>query len=424
MELRKYKILIMRWLIFSILTFFIFTAGYSQEIAQWGGPARDGIYPETGLLKKWPDSGPTLKLKIEGVGKGYSQVVVYKNNIYVTGLKSDSLDVISSYKMTGELIWSKVYARGWANTYPDSRCTPTIENDRIYLVGGMGAVVCMDANNGAILWTQEASKQFHGVYNKWGIAESVLLTDKAAIYVTGGEETSVVAFDKVTGNLFWKTRSLGGPRAYASSALIEWNGSEMILAQTANDLIGINPADGEILWNFSLIQFHLGESGRGANTLTPIFHSGEIFTTSGYDHPATLFTLAKDGKSVTLKWKNEMMDTHHGGVVLIDGNLYGSNWETNSKGKWASINWETGKSNWEKDWFNKGSIIAAEGLLYCYDEQRGNVALVQPDAGDFKIISTFKVINGDGPHWAHPAIYNKMLFIRHGNVLLVYEIKA
>jgi outer membrane protein assembly factor BamB len=414
----------MRGIRLSILLLFIFVAGYSQEIAQWRGPKRDGIYPETGLLKKWPDEGPALKVKIEGVGKGYSQAVVYKNNIYITGLKSDSLDIISSYKMTGELIWSKVYAKGWPNTYPDSRCTPTIENDRIYLVGGMGAVVCIDAKSGEILWSQEAHKQFHGEYNKWGIAESVLLTDKAAIYVTGGEETSVVAFDKISGNLFWKTRSLGGPRAYASSALIDWNGSKMILAQTANDLMGINPDNGDILWNFNLLQFHLGDSGRGANTLTPIFHNGEIFTTSGYDHPATMFTLAKDGKSVTLKWKNEMMDTHHGGVVLIDGNLYGSNWETNSKGKWASINWETGKSNWEKDWFNKGSIISAEGLLYCYDEQRGNVALVQPDASDFKIISTFKVKDGDGPYWAHPSIYNKMLFIRHGNVLLVYDIKA
>jgi outer membrane protein assembly factor BamB len=402
----------------------IFSVGFSQEIAQWRGPARDGIYPETGLLKKWAESGPTLKLKIEGIGKGYSHPVVYKNNIYVTGLKSDTLDYISAYKMTGELLWSKAYARAWANTFPETRCTPTIENDRIYLIGGMGVVVCMDANTGNILWSQDAHKQFHGEYNKWGLAESVLLTDNGVTYVTGGDETSVVAFDKLTGKLLWKTKSLGGPRAYCSSALIEWNGSKMILAQTANDLMGINPENGEILWNYNIVQFHKGESGRGAITLTPIFHNGEIFTNSGYDHPATMFTLAKDGKSVTLKWKNDIFDTHHGGVVLIDGNLYGSNWETNSKGKWASINWETGKTNWEKDWINKGSIIAADGLLYCYDEQRGNVALVQPDVNDFKIISTFKIKDGEGPYWAHPAIYNKMLFIRHGNVLLIYDIKA
>lgn len=414
----------MKQLIFSGLLFFIFAVAYSQEIAQWHGPSRNGIYSETGLLKKWPESGPTLKLKIEGVGKGYSQAVVYKNKIYIAGLKSDTLDVISSYTMTGELIWSKVYARAWANTYPDSRSTPTIENDRIYLVGGMGVVVCMDANTGNIFWSQEAHKQFHGEYNKWGLAESVLLTDNAATYVTGGNETSVVAFDKMTGKLLWKTRSLGGPRAYASSLLIDWNGLKVIIAQTAYYIMGINASDGDILWSYNLVQFHKGESGKGGITLTPIFHNGEIFTNSGYDHPATMFTLAKDGKSVTLKWKNDVLDTHHGGVVLINDNLYGSTWETNSKGKWASVNWETGKTNWEKDWICKGSIVSADGLLYCYEERSGHVALVQPDAGDFKIISTFKVNAGEGPYWAHPSIYNKMLFIRHGNVLLIYDIKA
>ena len=409
--------------IISGLLFFVITIAFSQEIAQWRGPDRDGIYPEKGLLQKWPDDGPALLLKIEGIGKGYSQPVVYKNKIYVCGLKDGSKDFISSYDMNGNLLWSVSYSESWPNTYPDVRCTPTIENDKIYLVGGMGAVVCMDANNGKLLWSQEAHKDFKGEYNRWGIAESVLLTDRAAIYVTGGEETSVVAFDKLTGKLLWKSRSLGGPRAYASPSMIEWNGIKMILAQTANHIMGVNPGNGEIIWSYDIGQYHTGNSGKGANTLTAIFHKGEIFTTSGYDHPATMFTLAKDGKSVSLKWKSEMMDTHHGGVVLIDDNLYGSNWENNSKGNWVSLNWDSGKTNWEKEWFTKGSIISAEGLLYCYEERSGNIALVKPDTGDFKIISTFKVKDGDGPHWAHPAIYNQKLFLRHGNVLLVYDIK-
>ena len=414
----------MRRLIVNTLMLFIFTAGFTQEIAQWRGPNRDGIYPAIGLLKQWPEAGPALKLKIEGIGKGYSHPVAYKNNIYVTGLKSDTLDFISAYKPSGELIWSKPYARAWANTYPDSRSTPTIENDLIYLIGGMGVVVCIDAKDGKIIWSQDAHKQFHGEYNKWGLAESVLLTDKAVTYVTGGEETSVVAFDKLTGKLLWKTKSLGGQRAYCSSQLIDWNESKMILAQTAYDLMGINPDNGDILWNYNIIQFHKGESGRGGITLTPIFHNGEIFTNSGYDHPAMMFTLAKDGKSVTLKWKNEIFDTHHGGVVLVDGNLYGSNWEDNSKGKWASVNWETGKTNWEKPWICKGSIISADGLLYCYEERSGHVALVQPDMNDFKMISSFKVNAGEGAYWAHPSIYNGLLFIRHGSVLMIYDIKA
>ncbi len=403
--------------------FFIWTLSFSQEIAQWRGPARDGIYPEKGLMKKWPENGPELKLKIEGFGKGYAHPVIYKDKIYISGLLKDSLDVISCYKMTGELIWSKPYGRAWANSYPEVRSTPTIENNRIYMVSGSGAVVCLDASDGNILWSQGAHKNFHGEYNRWGIAESVLLTDKAALYTTGGTETAVVAFDKITGKLLWKTKSLGGPRAYASPILIEWAGKKVVVAQTANDIMGIDSANGEILWNYNLIQYHTNESGRGANTVTPIFYKGDIFTTSGYDHPATLLTLSRDGRSVSLKWKNDALDTHHGGVVLVNGNLYGSNWENNSKGKWVSVNWETGKTNWEKDWFTKGSIVSADGLLYCYEERQGHVALVQPDAKDFKIISTFKVNGGEGPYWAHPVIYNGMLFIRHGSALMIYDVK-
>jgi outer membrane protein assembly factor BamB len=410
-------------LIFSILLFLAFNPSFSQEIAQWRGPARDGIYPEKGLMKKWPENGPELKLKIEGFGKGYAHPVIYRDKIYISGLLKDSLDVISCYKMTGELIWSKPYGQAWANSYPEVRSTPTIENDRIYMVSGSGAVVCLNASTGDIFWSQEAHKNFHGEYNKWGIAESVLLTDKAALYTTGGKETAVIAFDKITGKLLWKTKSLGGPRAYASPILIDWAGKKVVVAQTANDIMGIDSSNGEILWNYNLIQYHIDESGRGANTITPIFYKGDIFTTSGYNHPATLLTLAKDGKSVSLKWRNNDLDTHHGGVVLIGGNLYGSNWENNSKGKWASVNWETGKTNWEKDWFTKGSIVSADGLLYCYEERQGHVALVEPDTKDFKIISTFKVNGGEGPFWAHPVLYNGMLFLRHGSSLMIYGVK-
>lgn len=413
----------MRILLLCILAF-MFSPIFGQETAQWRGPLRDGIYPEKGLLKKWPEAGLKPELQIVGIGKGYSQPIVYKGVIYTTGIKKDTMDVLSAYDLKGKLLWDKVYGHAWAKSFPDTRSTPTIQDDKVYLVSGMGTVCCVSAEDGKLIWSQDAQNQFKGDYQTWGIAESVLLTDQAAIYVTGGEETSVVAFDKITGKLLWKTKSLGGPRAYASSLLIERNGLKIILAQTANYFIGINSINGEILWNFDLRPFQTGDMGRGCNTNTPIYHDGEIFLTSGYDHPATMFTLSEDGRSVSLKWKNGDMDTHHGGVVLIDDNIYGTNWLNNTKGQWVSLNWKSGKTNWVKDWFTKGSIIAADGMLYCYEEKGGNVALVQPDVSDFKIISTFKVEAGEGAYWAHPAIYDGKLYLRHGNILLIYNIKA
>ncbi len=413
----------MRILISCILLILI-TPLFGQEIAQFRGPLRDGIYPEKGLLKKWPEAGPKLELQISGVGKGYSQPIVYKGVIYITGIKQDTMDVISAYDLKGKLLWEKTYANAWIKSYASTRCTPTIENDRIYLIGGIGTICCLDAKDGTLIWSQDPQNEFSGEYHMWGIAESVLLTEQAALYVTGGKKASVVAYDKITGKLRWNAKSFGGQRAYASSILIERNNLKIVLAQTGNDLIGINAFNGDVLWNFNVEPYQTFPNGKGVNTNDPLYFNGEILITSGYNHPALMFSLAEDGKSVSLKWKNDTLDVHHGGVILLDGNLYGSNWLNNSKGQWVSVNWQTGKTNWGKDWFTKGSIIAADGLLYCYEEKGGNVALIQPDVADFKIISTFKVEAGEGPYWAHPAIYDGMLYLRHGNILLIYNIKA
>jgi outer membrane protein assembly factor BamB len=393
-----------------------------QEIAQFRGPLRDGNYPDKGLLKKWPDAGLKPELQITGIGKGYSQPVECNGIIYVTGIKQDTLDMVSAYDLKGTLLWSQVYGRAWTNSYPYARSTPTFQNDKIYLVSGMGTVCCCDALTGKIIWSQDAQNQFNGKYHMWGISESVLLTDQAATYVVGGDETTVVAFDKITGKFLWKTKCVGGARAYASSILIERNGMKVILAQTMNDVIGINSLDGEVLWNFDLTAFQPGAMGKGVNTNSCLYQNGEIFVTSGYEHPAIMISLSDDCRAVQLKWKNDTMDTHHGGVVLIDGNIFGTNWINNSKGDWVSMNWKTGKVNWTKSWIAKGSVIAADGMLYCFEEKSGTIALVQPDTTDFKIVSTFKMEGGEGPYWAHPAIYHGKLYLRHGNVLQIYSI--
>lgn len=408
----------------TIWILFLFLASCTEEITQWRGPCRDGIYPEEGLMKEWPDGGPSLLLKISGIGVGVSQPVVYNDVIYVTGLKRDSMDFISAYDMNGEMIWDKIYGRAWERTYPDSRCTPTIEKNRIYLISGMGELVCMNARDGNIIWAKNPHEEFSGKYMHWGIAESVLLTGKAALYTTGGEETTVVALDKQTGDLLWKTRSTGASKSYASSSLIERNGLEIAIIQTSHELMGVEVSNGNILWTHNLRQYHGSKRGTGEAANTPLYYKGDLFVTYGNEQLGSMFSLSEDGRTISLKWQNAILDTHHGGLVLLDGNIYGSNMQDNRRGKWVSVNWETGKTNWEEEWHTKGSVISADGMLYFYEERDGNVALVQPDTSGLRLISSFRVKEGNGPHWAHPSIYGGMLLIRHGDVLLVYDIKA
>ena len=405
--------------VFVLLLFFC--SSFAQDLVQWRGPERNGIYLDKNLLKQWPAQGPKLFLEVDGLGGGYSTPAVYNNLIYVTGIR-DSIDFITAITMNGEKIWKKEYGRAWYRTYPENRSTPTIENGKIYLVSGMGEVVCLDAANGNLIWKVDAHSEYKGQFHSWGIAESVLLTDKAAIYTVGGDETSVVAFDKTNGRLLWKSKSLGGARAYASPLLIEKGGTKMIIAQTSQDLIALDPENGDIFWSYDLIQYHTHRMGKGANTNTALFYNGELFVTSGYDHPGTMFSLSPNGKSVSLKWKNDTLDCHFGGVVVLNGKLFGSNWKNNQGGDWVCLDWETGKTMYEESWHNKGSVIAADGMLYCYEEKGGNLALVKPNPEKFEVVSSFKIEKGTGPHWAHPSIYNGKLFVRHGDVLMVFNI--
>lgn len=411
-------------LILTIIFLFISTALFSQEIIEFRGINRTGVYNETGLLKQWPENGPELVLKIKGIGKGFSHPIVVDGIIFVTGIKKDTLDVLSAFDRSGKLLWETSYGRSWYKSYTGSRVTPTFENGKLYVSSGTGQVSCIDAKNGEIIWQENIIQKYKGEIYAHGDAENPLIAGDLVVFTTGGEENTMVALRKTDGSLVWKTKSLGGAKSYASPVLIRHNNMEMILAQTTENLIAVNPENGEILWYYNLIRYHLQSQGVGANTNPPLYYNNEIFVTSGYDHPGTKLALSDDGKSVQEVWKNDTLDTHHGGVVLVEGNLYGSNWQNNAKGRWASVNWETGKTNWEQEWFNKGSTVFADGMLYIYEEKSGNVALVDPSAEKMKIISTFKVKDGEGPHWAHPYIAGGMLFIRHGNVLLMYDIKA
>ena len=137
-----------------------------------------------------------------------------------------------------------------------------------------------------------------------------------------------------------------------------------------------------------------------------------------------MLNLSEDGQSVDIAWISSVLDVHHGGVVKIGNHIYGSNWIDNRMGNWVCLDWETGEVKYETEWINKGSVIAAEGNLYCYEEKTGNIALVKATPEKFDIISSFKVPLGTGPHWSHPLIKDGVLYIRHMDALMAYDIKA
>lgn len=405
------------------ITFFLLVIIAFAQPVQWRGPQRDGKFPETGLLKKWPDAGPELLLKVEGIGKGYSSVVATDQYIFATGM-IDTLDYLSCITMDGQIKWKVPYGRSWVKSFPETRGTPTIENDRIYTISGTGELACLNVSDGAIRWKVNVDKDYNAEWHIWGVAESPLIIDDKVICTPGGNTTSVVAFDKMTGKLIWQSASVGGPRCYISPTIYEYKQFRYILAATGTNLIALEPVTGKVAWTFKYYDSAKWDQPGLIWTNTPIFKGRDIFISMGYDYRNVMIEMNEQGNSVSEKWSNLTLDNHHHGLIELDGFIYGSNWESNSKGKWVCMDWNTGEVKYETEWLTKGSLIYADGLFYILEEKTGTVALVKPNPQNFEVISSFKLKGGSGPFWSHPFIANGKLYLRHGEVLFVYNIKT
>ena len=408
------------WLIIVLLIFCSTIS--SAQIFQFRGPNRDGKFPATNLLKEWPETGPELLIEIDSLGKGYSSVIATDKYIYVTGM-IDTLDYLTCIDYEGNKKWQIAYGQSWKKSFPDTRGSVTIENDRIYIISGIGELVCLNAESGSINWKKNVDLDYSADWHSWGVSESPLIIDNLIICSPGGNETSIVAFDKLTGDEIWRTESAGGQRAYTSPTIYEYNGFRYILATTANNLLAIHPENGKIAWKYNFYELGSWTSQPGLIwTNTPTWKENRIFLSKGYDYPAVMLELDSLGQSVSEVFVDHTLDNHHHGLIELDGYIYGSNWKNNRKGKWVCMNWETGEIEYVTEWINKGSMVYADGLLYCYEEKSGTVGLVKPSPKGFEVISSFKIKKGSGPHWAHPYIYQGKLFVRHGQVMQVYNI--
>jgi outer membrane protein assembly factor BamB len=407
----------------SIILFSMLTSVVgAQEISEWREENRTGISAETGLLKSWPAGGPTLVWSNLDLSRGHSSVSFGNNKIYTTGFSGKD-DILYALDMNGKIVWQTVFGRAWTQSNPESRATPTVEGNRVYCSSGSGDLACIDGTTGKIIWSYKASELHKGTFGSWGIAESLLIDGDKVFYSPGGPETMTIALNKTTGSLIWKSASLNDKPGYVSPVIINFAGKKMIINVSLGHVFAVDPSTGDIIWKVA----HLAGDSRWdlIKCVTPLFDNGRVYVTGGYDTGGMMIDIAKDGKSAKVAWTDQVLDVHHGGVVLVNGYIYGSNWLSNGDGNWCCIEWNTGKKMWEEHWNNKGSIISAEGMLYIYDEKSGNVGLLKANPEKFELVSSFKITQGSaGPFWAHPVIHNGVLYIRHSNALMAYNIKA
>jgi len=401
-----------RILYISVLALLVRSISFSQEIAQWRGPNRDGIYNETGLLKSWPNGGPKLLWHFDQLGDGHSSAAVTIDRVYATGMLN-GIGYLFSFSSEGKLIWKIPYGEEWSESYQGSRCTPLVYDGKVYLMSAMGKLICRKADNGSFIWSVDLIKDLHGVNIRWGMTENLLIDGNKLFCTVGGAENNVVAFDKNTGKVLWSGKGKGEASAYCSPMLLKLAGRDVFVTHTENSIIGLDAEKGNLLWNVDQPNTY------SVHANTPIFRNGYLYCVSGYGRGGVMLKVSDDGSRIQEMWRNTSIENRIGGFVIIDGRIYGSN----ENGKtWYCIDWTTGKDLFSEKITRTGNIISADGMLYCYGES-GEVALVQPLATGFKKAGTLNVPYGSAQHWAHPVIANGRLYIRHGNSLMVYDLK-
>ncbi|MBE0536988.1 MAG: PQQ-like beta-propeller repeat protein [Phycisphaerae bacterium] len=375
------------------------------------GPDRSGVSSEKGLMTSWPAAGPKMLWSYKGLGKGFASMTVVDGLIYTTGVE-DKTAYIYAFDLDGQLKWKQPCGPGWTGSYPGSRTTPTVDGDRLYIMSGQGRIACHNAKTGREIWKVETTAVFGGRNITWGFAESPLIDGQKVICTPGGPDASVVALDKMTGKTLWTSKGLSDKSAYCTPLLVEIGPNRLLFTMLAESIVGLDVETGKVHWQVP------HKVNYDISAVSPVYTNGILYVTNNYGKGSIGFTLTENGTKCEKKWSDKTLDCHHGGVMLVNGNIYGAN----GRG-WVCQDPVTGAVKYQETLVGKGSGICVDGLFYLYGE-KGDMALVKANPNGFETISTFKITLGNEQHWAHPVVANGVLYMRHGDTLMAFDIKA
>jgi len=389
-------------------------APVTNDWPQWRGPERDGISAEKGLLKQWPAAGPKQVWSISNLGEGYGSLSIQDERIFVQGTNRSASVVHSLNRADGKTVWSASLGpkvdEGRGN---GPRSTPTIDGDRIYVLTENGDLACLRAKDGSRVWSRNMLRDFGGDNPKWLISESPLIDGNRVIVSPGGNGAGIVALDKMSGKTVWTARDLSDEAGYSSCIIEDVGGVRTIMNFTSSAAVGVRASDGKVMWRYAKA------ANRTANCTTPVFHNNKVFFSSAYDTGAALLDLSARGGEVQARevyFTRDMMN-HHGGVVLVNGYLYGF-----SNSILTCLEFATGKKMWSARSVGKGSLTYADGMLYLFGENNG-VALAEATPSGYNEKGRFNVQDQGRPSWAHPVVAGGRLYIRNQGILTAYDVR-
>jgi outer membrane protein assembly factor BamB len=383
----------------------------------WRGDNFEGKSRLKGIKKDWAHGLAKLwhinYLCQDKSTASWSAPVVQGNRLIVPGRDEKNDLVFCINADSGELIWLGSYEAGAETSHgPGSRATPFIDGDRVYTFGRSGDLVCWQLADGKLLWRKNV-KDAGGAEPRWGFSTTPLVLDNMVI-VQGGGNSLVIAFDKLTGDVVWK--SMAGEAGYAAVISMNIDNEVKLLIYHGKGLSCLNPSDGQLLWTVPWPTEYC------VNATTPLVYKDIIFHTSAYKMGCEAVKVSKNG--YTVLWKNMAMEAQHSDPVLIDGYIYGYSGESvRNVGQFKCIELSTGKEMWSTSLIGQGTSTFVDSHLICLDV-KGNLFLINPDPSGFKKVGKIMSAIGDvkNPAWTVPVVANGKLYLRYLQQLVCYSL--
>jgi outer membrane protein assembly factor BamB len=414
-----------------------FTAALgADDWPQWRGPNRDGVSKETGLLKKWPDGGPKLLWTSTNNGIGYSSPSVVGDKIYLSGARGNDEFLFCLDAKDGKELWSDkigpIFDFKNNNWGPGPRASATVDDGLVYILGGNGNLLCADAATGKDKWRKNLPKDLAAVVNPilggpggWGFTWSPFVDGEKLVCVPGGDKGLLAALNKKNGEVIWQSKDLPEQAPYASPMPADFGGVHQYVQVTYSGVAGVAAKDGKLLWYYKR-----KPAFSDVLIATPVVYDSCVFITNGMGSTGgDLVRITKDGDKFKAEkfYANKVLANGTGGVIRVGDCLYGY-----SEGKgWTCMNFKTGKAAWnEKQALGRGSLIAADGMLYCYTEEDGECALVEANPAEFKLLSKFKMPQESKLRvqrmktWTPPVIANGRLYLRDQDLLFCFDVSG
>jgi outer membrane protein assembly factor BamB len=419
----------------------LLVVAYNSLAADWPqylGPDRNSISTEKGLLRSWPENGPEVLWTVT-VGRGFGGPVIKDGKVYLLDRDNKVGDNLRCFDLSnGKELWNYAYDAPGRVMFPGSRSVPIVEGNNVYSCGHNGDVYCIDINTHKPVWNKNVWTDFGGKRLPiWAITQCPLIYGDLLIILSQAPEAGVVAYNKLTGDVVWKTPNLGN-ESYASPSVVKIDGKDHVvmvisstnpighreLPQTLGNVVGIEPLTGKILWEYKQWKCHISvPSAVDAR-------DNKVLIVGGYELGATMIKVEKnaDGSYGT----TELFTTREFGdqtkpPILHNGYFY-AQYGTNSRGDGMVCMSMDGKIMWKTKRdpdFNKGSMILADGLILATDGAK-TLYLIEPDPSGFKPLASAEVlaeagtdsegiaarVGGRTQNWAPLALSDGKLLIR------------